>query len=229
MPLTILTDKDVRTLLHSLTKNDILSIQQSLADALHYYSTAVEDDDNGCCASYQPKRTKLTRKDGSTTLFMPANSLDSMGVKIVTLSEFCANSAEPGGLPNLSGRVNSLPISDSDSTSKESVESEPFSLQSRMSSLSTGSGSTANTSVKSGESSHTTAFDIPPDITDEMREMKMKGAATSPSGSLTLLNRDGTLRGLVNAAEITAFRTALASTMIFKKRSNVHDVVIFGT
>jgi ornithine cyclodeaminase/alanine dehydrogenase-like protein (mu-crystallin family) len=36
------------------------------------------------------------------------------------------------------------------------------------------------------------------------------------------------VRGLINASEITAFRTALASTMLFKKRSNVHDVVIFG-
>jgi len=56
----------------------------------------------------------------------------------------------------------------------------------------------------------------------------MKGAATSPTGSLALLNNDGTPRALINAAEITAFRTALASTMIFKKRTNVHDVVIFG-
>jgi hypothetical protein len=47
MPLTILTDENVRVLLHSLTKRDILEMQQSLADALHYYSTAVEDDDNG--------------------------------------------------------------------------------------------------------------------------------------------------------------------------------------
>jgi ornithine cyclodeaminase/alanine dehydrogenase-like protein (mu-crystallin family) len=77
-------------------------------------------------------------------------------------------------------------------------------------------------------SSHTTPFDVPPDITQEIREKKMRGAMTSPSGSLTLLNRDGTPRGLINAAEITAFRTALASTMIFKKRKNVHDVVIFG-
>jgi ornithine cyclodeaminase/alanine dehydrogenase-like protein (mu-crystallin family) len=225
MPLTILTDQDVRILLHSLTKTDILNIQQSLADALHYYSTAVEDDDNGCCASYQPKRTQLSRKNGSTTFFMPANSMDSMGVKIVTLSEVCAKSADAPGLPNLQGRIGSFPSADSSSPSgtssihEGSTSSDPSSVTSRMSSLSMASGSTVATST----SSHTTPFDVPPDITQEM-----KGQATSPSGSLTLLNHDGTVRGLVNAAEITAFRTALASTMLFKKRSNVHDVVIFG-
>ena len=234
MPLTVLTDQDVRTLLHSLTKTDILNIQQSLADALHYYSTAVEDDDNGCCASYQPKRTQLTRKDGSTTLFMPANSMDSMGVKIVTLSEICANSAELQGLPNLTGRIGSL--SDTDSAASPSgssstregstSNSEPLTLNSRVSSMSLGSGSTGATSTSI--SSHTTPFDVPPDITAEMKAAKMKGQTTSPSGSLTLLNRDGTPRGMVNAAEITAFRTALASLMLFKKRKNVHDVVIFG-
>ena len=232
MPLTVLTDQDVRLLLHSLTREDILNMQQSLADALHYYSTAVEDDDNGCCATYQPKRTQLTRKDGSTTLFMPANSMDSMGVKIVTLSEVCANSAEPPGLPNLTGRMGSLSDSDSATPSgtssirEGSTSSEPLTLDSSMSSMSLGSGSTGVS--KSSTSSHTTPFDVPPDLTEEMEEKKMKGAATSPSGSLTLLNRDGTLRGIVNAAEITAFRTALASTMLFKKRKNVHDVVIFG-
>jgi hypothetical protein len=69
---------------------------------------------------------------------------------------------------------------------------------------------------KPSRHSSTTPFDVPPDITPEMREMK--GAATSPTGSLTLLNNDGSVRGLINAAEITAFRTALASTMLFKVR-----------
>lgn len=49
-----------------------------------------------------------------------------------------------------------------------------------------------------------------------------------PRGSLTLLDANGFPRALINAEEITAFRTALASTMLFKKRKNVHDVTIFG-
>lgn len=52
--------------------------------------------------------------------------------------------------------------------------------------------------------------------------------STTPKGSLTLFDKGGNPRALVNAEEITAFRTALASTMLFKKRHNVHDVVVFG-
>jgi ornithine cyclodeaminase/alanine dehydrogenase-like protein (mu-crystallin family) len=53
-------------------------------------------------------------------------------------------------------------------------------------------------------------------------------ASTTPKGSLTLFDKTGAPRALLNAEEITAFRTALASTMLFKKRQNVHDVVVFG-
>lgn len=75
MPLTILTDGEVRSLLLQLTKQDVLDLQQSLADGLHYYSTATEEDSNGCCSSYQPLRTSLKRNDGQTTLLMPVSNL----------------------------------------------------------------------------------------------------------------------------------------------------------
>lgn len=54
--------------------------------------------------------------------------------------------------------------------------------------------------------------------------------ALSPTqhGSLTLFDSSGNPRALLNTSEVTAFRTALASTMLFKKRHNVHDVVVFG-
>ena len=70
MPLTILSDTDVRTLLLQLTKEDIYDLQSSLADALHYYSTATEEDHNGCCSTLQPLRTALKRSDGQTTLYV---------------------------------------------------------------------------------------------------------------------------------------------------------------
>lgn len=38
----------------------------------------------------------------------------------------------------------------------------------------------------------------------------------------------GHTTGLLNAEEITAFRTALATTMLLKKRQSVHDVTVFG-
>jgi ornithine cyclodeaminase/alanine dehydrogenase-like protein (mu-crystallin family) len=190
MPLTILTDTQVRTLLLSLTKQDILDLQQSLADALHYYSTSTENDSNDCCSSYQPLRTSLKRSDGQTTLFMPASSNDGLGVKIVTLS---------------------MPKSSNNSSEVATMDSPTTSLAS-MGSLSLSRGST---------SSSTAAFDVPP-------ESVASSQSTTPKGSLTLLDQSGNPRALINAEEVTAFRTALASTMMFKKRHNVHDVVVFG-
>lgn len=186
MPLTVLSDSDVRCVLFSLTKEDILDLQQSLADALHYYSTSTEEDLNGCCSSYQPLRTALKRSDGQTTLFMPASSNDGLGVKIVTLS-----GADSDPKKITSGDGSSLASFDSLSISQQSATSS------------------------------TTEFDAPPDSIASAQ-------STTPKGSLTLLDRTGTPRALVNAEEITAFRTALASTMLFKKRSNVHDVTVFG-
>jgi ornithine cyclodeaminase/alanine dehydrogenase-like protein (mu-crystallin family) len=68
--------------------------------------------------------------------------------------------------------------------------------------------------------SSSTAFEPPQSLSS--------AASTTPKGSLTLFDKTGAPRALLNAEEITAFRTALASTMLFKKRQNVHDVVVFG-
>ena len=38
----------------------------------------------------------------------------------------------------------------------------------------------------------------------------------------------GNTTGLINAEEVTAFRTALSSTMLLKKRQSVHDLTVFG-
>lgn len=198
MTLIVLRDDDVKLLLHSLTRKDLLHLQQSLADALHYYSTAVEDDNIGSCASYQPQRQELKRKDGTTTLFMPATGNDNMGIKVVTLSEASSH----GSTTTTTSRTEQSSIS--------SLGSLPWSEQ---------------TSVSTQSS--ITAFDTPSETTAS-ETLSSKSSSTTPKGSLTLFERDGTPRALVNAEELTAFRTALASTMLFKKRTNVHDVVIFG-
>lgn len=53
-------------------------------------------------------------------------------------------------------------------------------------------------------------------------------SATSPRGSITLLDDVGSPRALVNASTLTAFRTALVSTMLLKFRASVHEVTVFG-
>jgi ornithine cyclodeaminase/alanine dehydrogenase-like protein (mu-crystallin family) len=51
---------------------------------------------------------------------------------------------------------------------------------------------------------------------------------TSPQGSVTLLDDNSHPFGLINAEELTPFRTALTATMIFNKRKRVRTVVVFG-
>ena len=51
---------------------------------------------------------------------------------------------------------------------------------------------------------------------------------TSPRGSITLLDGTGQPRALVNASTLTAFRTALASTLLLKARDTVHTLTVFG-
>lgn len=201
MPLTVLSDSDVRNLLHGLTREDVLDLQQSLADGLHYYSTSTESDKNGCGSCYQPLRTSLKRCDGHTTLFMPASSNDGLGVKIVTLA---------------------VPDSSSETTL---VSPTTETSSNRTSSIDERSISSLSSLQISPQSSHTSgSVAAPPTAPETVSEQ----SSTTPKGALTLLDASGAARGFLNAEEITAFRTALASTMLFKKRHNVHDLVVFG-
>jgi ornithine cyclodeaminase/alanine dehydrogenase-like protein (mu-crystallin family) len=51
-----------------------------------------------------------------------------------------------------------------------------------------------------------------------------------PRGTLTLLSATGELTAVLNAEEITGFRTALASILLLQRRtSEMHHAVVFGT
>lgn len=164
MPLTVLTDYDVRTLLLSLSRADVLDLQHNLAEALHQYSTGTND--NGCCSVHQPQRISIS-KNGQTTLFMPATTGTSTGMKVITL-------ADPTPTPTSSA---SSALSDNTITPSPSVASSP---------------------------------------------------STTPRGSLTLLDSAGSPIGLINAEELTAFRTALAASIILSRRTHVHTLTVFG-
>jgi ornithine cyclodeaminase/alanine dehydrogenase-like protein (mu-crystallin family) len=189
MPVTVLSDYDVQRVLHSLTSQDIDDIQQHLADALHQYSTAGEED--GCCSAYQPQRIHMSRTDGATSLFMPASSSSGMGVKVITL----------------------------DSVKKPEITPD-------MKRLSIGSTKSSQTASTSGSRSRPTSMhgSIPAPTTSE----DSKPPTTAPRGSLTLFDTRGNPSALVNAEELTAFRTALTSCMLLKRRHKVHDLTVFG-
>lgn len=166
MPLTVLTDSDVRTLLLSLTRADVLDLQHNLAEALHQYSTGTND--NGCCSAHQPQRISISPQKGQTTLFMPASTSTSTGMKVITLSD---------PTPTVASSSASSALSDDTLTPSPSIASSQ---------------------------------------------------STTPRGSLTLLDSTGSPLGLINAEELTAFRTALAASIILYRRSHVQTITVFG-
>ncbi|RDW94419.1 NAD(P)-binding protein-15 [Coleophoma crateriformis] len=146
MPLTVLSDANIKSLLQDLTQEDLFAFQQSLRSALYEYSTGTQDE--GCCSLHQPKRTALTSGNGTTTLFMPSTSSGGIGMKVVTL-------ATPGSEKASTGQ-------------------------------------------------------------------------TCPQGALTLMDTSGTPFGFLNAEEVTAFRTALASSLLVARRRNVKTLTVYG-
>jgi ornithine cyclodeaminase/alanine dehydrogenase-like protein (mu-crystallin family) len=51
---------------------------------------------------------------------------------------------------------------------------------------------------------------------------------TTPQGALTLMSADGKPFGFLNAEEVTAFRTALASSLLMIRRRKVKTLTVFG-
>jgi ornithine cyclodeaminase/alanine dehydrogenase-like protein (mu-crystallin family) len=177
MPLTILTDSEVRSLLHSLSRDDILSLQHNLAEALHDYSTGTQETSGGCSAN-QPMRISINSGPGQTTLFMPARTGATTGIKIVSLASV------PSPTPSLGSR-------------QSSINSSVSALVSDTSNLS-------------------------------LRPSLASNQSTTPRGCVTILDGAGVPLGFINAEELTAFRTALASTLLFTRRSRVHSITVFG-
>lgn len=54
-------------------------------------------------------------------------------------------------------------------------------------------------------------------------------AGQTPQGGLMLMATDGKPFGFLNAEELTAFRTALASSLLMVRRKRVKTITVFGT
>lgn len=218
MPLTVLSDHEVSRILHSFTKDDILALQENMADALHWYSTS--NDENDYCSDFQPERVLLKRKDGSTTAFTPANGIRGQGVKIVNSIPRDAL----GGLPSLDNLSLNTQYS-----SRSSVSSGIDSPRGSISTASTTDTRSSSTSMPESGSSQSSLPDVSADALGDGRPGDVLDKSVSTTrGSLTLMDQLGNTVGLINAEEVTAFRTALCSTMMLKKRQSVHDVTVFG-
>ncbi|KAJ1334030.1 alanine dehydrogenase [Microdochium nivale] len=163
--LTILTDSDVQNILHGITTAEAHTLATALEDAFVTYSCRGD-------ARYQPHRSVITREStGATSIFMPATTPRSIGVKIVGVS---GGSASP----------------------REKAET-----------MAAGSGNgggggegEASAPVKAGLKSILTLCD-----------------ATS-----------GRPVGVLNAAELTGFRTALGSMLLYRLRKVTAKIAVFG-
>ncbi|KAH6723971.1 hypothetical protein BKA61DRAFT_727744 [Leptodontidium sp. MPI-SDFR-AT-0119] len=152
MPLTILSDENVKEVLNSLTKEDVATLQIAMRNSLHEYATGTTN--SGACADNQPKRTVIeSASTGTTTLFMPSISSSSLGIKVVTLAS---------------------PSSNSEAADTQKADATPY-------------------------------------------------------GAISLMGSNGKPFGFLNAEEITAFRTALASSLLMLRRTKVKTITVFGT
>ncbi|KAI9753878.1 MAG: Cytoplasmic thioredoxin isoenzyme 2 [Chaenotheca gracillima] len=216
--LTVLTDDDVQKLLHSLSREDVIALQLALAEALHTYSTGTNDQ--GACAANQPLRTSITKRN-ATTLFMPASTGDMTGMKMVTLTESNKSSASRSA-----SETSSLNQGAGTNSSKTSLAT-------------TGASSNSNLSIRSASSNKDRASSparsktpttptSPSTASAPASAAALPAQGTTPRGLLTLLTQTGAPLGLMAAEELTAFRTALAATMLLKRREHVSTITVFG-
>ncbi|EUC44773.1 hypothetical protein COCMIDRAFT_5909 [Bipolaris oryzae ATCC 44560] len=142
MVFTVLSDADIRSLLCNLDPADAENLTSQLNQALSQYSCNDE-------APYQPHRAQVTRPDGQVSLFMPATTPSSIGVKIVGVAP--SQTPPPGEKP------------------KPALKSV-----------------------------------------------------------LTICDELGQAVGVLNAAELTAFRTALGTMLLYRYRKSTQNIVVFG-
>lgn len=231
MSLTILTDTQVCSVLQSLSPEDVDSIQHALSDALHQYSTATND--NACCSSNQPSRTHLTRPDGSVALFMPSATDHGMGVKVVTVGStdvLREPSSDRAGEPRVASRSDIASMTGGSDTA--STLSDQMSTLTWSDTGSTPRSSDTGRSTASSDRLSTAKKNERGGSANQSENTTVKGkddtVTSRPRGSLTLFSPNGRPSALINATELTAFRTALASTILFKRRKSVHTITVFG-
>ncbi|CAG7939035.1 unnamed protein product [Penicillium nalgiovense] len=241
MPLTVLSRSQLRELLHALSRDEIRNLQRNLADALREYSSGSQE--KGCSAAYQPQRTAITRQNGCTTLFMPASTGQTIGIKMISLQD--------GGAAGCAVERDTVNMQEKEQTSSRrrgSFRNSVASISSDLSDLSVGSqedkedsnsispATTTNSSAAGSSTDSSTLLtgcvnqqNVTSNISRTLGAWPGAGTRdTSPRGSVTLLDGESLPFALINAHELTAFRTALASLMMFNRRKKVRTLLVFG-
>ncbi|KAJ5788580.1 hypothetical protein N7457_003570 [Penicillium paradoxum] len=242
MPLTILSRSQLRELLHALSRDEIVQLQRNLAEALREYSTGSQD--KGCSAAYQPQRTAITRQNGCTTLFMPASTGHTIGIKMISLQDGadagCAVEREEvdaqekehiasrrrGSFRNSVASVAS-DLSDLSVGSSQGEKDDQEDQEDKEDTTNSGAGSSTDSSLLLNGCVN--QQNVTSNISTTLGAWPGAGTRdTSPRGSVTLLDGESLPFALINAHELTAFRTALASLMMFNRRKKVRTLLVFG-
>ncbi|KAJ4422270.1 hypothetical protein N0V82_003131 [Gnomoniopsis sp. IMI 355080] len=85
MPLSVLTEEQIKGLLESLTAEELEMFYMDLKESLHDYS--VGSQSGGDADIHMPHRQSINSSTtGATTLFMPSGSPAGLGVKVITLT-----------------------------------------------------------------------------------------------------------------------------------------------
>lgn len=236
MPLTVLSRSQLRELLHALSRDEILKLQSNLAEALREYSSGSQE--KGCSATYEPQRTAITRQNGTTTIFMPASTGQTIGIKMISLQDGgdagCTvdmqekeqiSSRRRGSFRNSVASISS-DLSDLSVGSEDKEDSNSISPVSTTTGSSTAGSSTDSSTLLTG---CVNQQNVTSNVSATLGAWPCAGARdTSPRGSVTLLDDESLPFALINAHELTAFRTALASLMMFNRRKKVRTIVVFG-
>uniref|UniRef100_L7IU76 Ornithine cyclodeaminase/mu-crystallin family protein n=1 Tax=Pyricularia oryzae (strain P131) TaxID=1143193 RepID=L7IU76_PYRO1 len=101
MPLSILSDGQIKGLLEDLTVEELESFKDALSSALHEYSVGTQsrtpEDDN-----HLERQVVFTPSTGTKSLFMPSHGPPGLGVKVITLSSpEATKNADDGDAPEL--------------------------------------------------------------------------------------------------------------------------------
>lgn len=244
MPLTVLSRSQLRDLLHALSRDEVVNLQRNLAEALREYSSGSQE--KGCSAAFQPQRTAITRQNGCTTLFMPASTGQTIGIKMISLQDGAdagctverdtvnaqekdqINSRRRGSFRNsvasLSSDLSDLSVGSEDKDDKD--DSSSVTPSTTATTATTGSSSTDSSTLLTG---CVNQQNVTSNVSKTLGAWPGAGTRdTSPRGSVTLLDGESLPFALINAHELTAFRTALASLMMFNKRKKVRTLLVFG-
>ncbi|KAK2861476.1 hypothetical protein FQN49_004152, partial [Arthroderma sp. PD_2] len=197
MPLTVLSSADVRSLLLSLTRPEILGIQNNLAKVLREYSTG-DQRPGGLRSGRKGRQQTIIRKHGGLdSILMPLDiegSVDT-GFEMMNVPE------EDGA------RGRSRPVS----VSFPRRTSSPGSARNSISSAPPDLGGSSSTGEHPSAASSDTAANA-------------DGASGPRSGYLIIADPWGMPTALINTQDLIPFRCALCALLLFWRRRNVEDI-----